>query len=261
MKQKPLVLLFMALMLSSSAVFAGETAFTARQLGSSYGAVSVYYTHTSETLSLLVNSNDTIAVGNAQYHSAVTNDLSTDVKSDRVAVRWAFQPTPEIDYWFKIGSANYELSYPSSTITNTLLSDGNGYVVGFGFRKLLMPGTIVTPAIAVDLGGEYLECGLHRLQQSGSSSVVSDRIVQTEVQASLTASKKYQHFEPYSGLRIAKEGLWLYNTDTAGSVSGIKDLVSLFAGCKVAMAGKDGLIVEASFIGQTAFTVGWNIEF
>jgi hypothetical protein len=254
--------LAVSLLLLCSLSYAGETVFSARQLGSSYGAVSVYYTHTSETLSLQVNSNDAIAVGNVQYFSAVTNDLATDVKSDRVAVKWSFHPTPEIDYWLKAGSANYELSYPAASERDTLSSDEPGYVVGFGFRKLLMPDTIVTPAVSVDLGGEYLECGLQRFQQgNAAATVVSDRVVQTEVQASVIASKKYKVFEPYAGLKVSDEGLSLLNKASVNSVSGTKNLVSLFAGCKVAMAGKDGLIIEASFIGQTAFTAGWNIEF
>jgi hypothetical protein len=66
-------------------------------------------------------------------------------------VKIVYQPWELFQYYAMYGVGDYSLSVPSTTVTNSLTGDSHGQIYGAGIRATIIPDTIVTPAIALDL--------------------------------------------------------------------------------------------------------------
>lgn len=246
----------------SSLICASEVAFPAAQIEGGKYSFFLLNGNSSEKLNFRVTNKDEIKVGNNSYFSQVSNDLASDGKSGSFFAKLVVNPDNGLYYWFKAGLSSYSLEIPSDTVRNRLSGQDRGMVFGFGARKLLFPATIVSPAVAFDLGMDYSAYNIDSFSSGGAAPVaVTDKLEISEIQADFVVSRKLRNFEPYGGLKVYRKAITL--TDKAGfaNVSGTKDSAGLFLGLKMSFYRHEAFVIEGSFGQDTDFTAGLNIGF
>jgi len=248
--------------LKCSLIYGSEVVLPATQIEKGKVSFLLLYGDTSEKLNFHVTGREQIRVGNNSYFSNVSNDLESDGRSSDVSVKLVINPDNGLYYWFKAGVSDYSLDIPSDTVKNNLSGQDKGLICGFGARKLLFPDTIVSPAVAVGLGVNYAVYGLDSFRSGDSAPVVvNDKLEITEFQADVVISKKLDKFEPYGGVKVYRKNVTLTDRASIANVSGAKDDAGLFFGTRFSYFKNEALIVEGSFVGDTSFTAGVNINF
>lgn len=247
---------------SGSLIVADELLFPAAQIEQGKGSVSVYLNRSFEKLSLQVRDRAQITVGGLSYFSTVSNDFEAKGRSNAIAARVMVNPWSGFYYWLKAGSGSYELEIPSVTVNNTLSGQDNGIILGIGARKLLIPDTIVTPAIAVDLGVNYRKYNFNALRpDGGAKALVSNILEMADIQAAAIVSKKFNWIEPYGALRVTRTYLSLKDAVSLGKVDGSKDDAGIVLGARVYLHPRESLVVEGQVSEGTSLTAGWNVQF
>ena len=251
------------LLLLCSLTYASEIVMPAAQIQKGKGTVAIYWTRADQNLSLQVTNKDEIKVNNSSYFSEVTNDFKCNGRANSILVKAVINPIDEgFYYWLKAGSGSYDLEIPSSSVTNKLSGRNPGSIVGFGMRSQLFPDTIVTPALAIEMGGSYSAFDLDVFRSgSGPNELISDKLEIFEAQFACIVSKKIGKFEPFGGLKIFRTHTLLRHVSSLGSVSGTKDNAGLFAGTRYYVHSAESVVIEGSFVGETTFSLGWNIDF
>lgn len=241
---------------------ASEIVLPASQITQGGGSLSIYYGHIDQKIDIQTNTRDRITVGGNSYFSEVTNTLESNGTKNAVAAKLVVNPYSGLYYWLKAGSGSYELEVPSVTVKNTYSTLNNGLNVGAGIRKVLFPDTLFTPAIALDFGITYDMYAMDVLKQGGAPhQKIATKLELTELQAAVTVSKIIKRFEPYGGMKIFRTYMKLSDRDSLDSVNGVKDNAGIFLGAKYRFYPHEALALEGSFIGETSYTVSWNIEF
>jgi len=251
-------------LLHCSLTSAAEVVLPGTQIAQGKGTVVAYYSHGNQKLNIQVSGRDEIKVpGISQgYFSNVTNDLESTGDNSTAALKLLINPWSGFYYWANIGIGLYDLSIPSSSVTNKLSSRDNGIIAGLGIRSVLFPDTIVTPSVAIEAGLNYSVYNLSEFQSGVcAEQLIDNRLELTEIQASVIVSKVIDRIEPYGGLRIFRTITSLTDKQSTGSVSGIKDNAGIFAGIKVKVYPHEAIVLEGNFIGQSSFVVGWNVDF
>jgi hypothetical protein len=245
-----------------SLAISSEVMIPATQIEQGHGSVGLYYNHTEQTLNLSVHNRDAITVAGTSYFSTVTNDLETKGISSSVIAKMIINPWSGFYYWVKAGAGIYELEIPSVTVKNQISSQNNGLVLGTGIRTIILPDTIVTPSLSVDVGVNYSNYNLDTFHSNGESPQRILNILElTDIQATVLVSKKYLHAEPYAGLKVNRIYTVLKGEVTSAEVRGIKDNAGIVAGARFRIYNHEALVLEASFIGETSYSAGWNVEF
>jgi hypothetical protein len=244
----------------SSLICASEVALPAAQIESGKCSFFVLNSFSSEKLNFKVESRDEIKVGNNSYFSQVTNDLESDGAMNAVLAKLVINPDNGLYYWLKAGIGAYNLEIPSLNAKNKLSGQDKGWLCGFGARKLLFPDTLVSPAIAFDLGITRAEYGIDTFRSGSSAPVaVSNRLDITELQAGFVVSKKIKRVEPYGGLKVYRKTVMLSDKTGFSNVSGTKDGAGVFLGVRLNFHRYEALVIEGSLGGDTDFSVGLNI--
>ncbi|MCB4792221.1 MAG: hypothetical protein LHV68_10075 [Elusimicrobia bacterium] len=257
-------LLFISFFLCNtcSLIYGSEIIFPASQIEKGKGSINLFYSNSEEKMNFRISNRDEIKVNGNSYFSDVNNDLESKGKSNSLALKLIVNPQDSLYYWVKIGVGSYDLDIPSVTVKNNLTGRDLGWIAGFGIHSNLFPDTIVTSALAFDFGVNYSSYKLDSFSAGGANPVlISDTLSLTEIQIAILMSKKYKKFEPYGGLKVFRIYSTLQDNTTLGKTTGVKDNVGLFLGTRIKVYSKESLVLEGSFIGQTALNIGWNLEF
>ncbi|MBN1621473.1 MAG: hypothetical protein JW871_02660 [Endomicrobiales bacterium] len=247
---------------NSSLIFGSEIVLPASQIEKGKGSISFYYARTEHKINLEVKDIQEIDVNGVNYFSEVSNEFECSGAGDSVRIKFIFNPNEGLYYWVNLGAGFYELEIPSTTVKNNLSTRDNGWLAGIGARKTLFPDTIVSPAIAVEIGLDYSIYDLNSIRLGNSATqLISNRLNLTQIHLAALVSKKYKKFEPYGGLKVFRTYATLKEKTDVGKVTGIKDNIGLFLGTKLRIYEKEAVIIEGSFIGETNIAVGWNLEF
>jgi len=221
-----------------------------------------YYQTYNDKLDFIISQKNVINVGPLSYLSGSQTDIESNSNAAGMCAQLMFNPNNGLYYWLKAGVAGYELDIPSLSVTNKLSGQEQGWVCGAGARKLLFPGTIVTPAVAIDAGFSYYSFGFDCLRSGDAAPVsVNERLEILETQADIVISKRIKKVEPYGGLKVYRKMAALTDKPSFSNVSGIKDNAGLFFGLKFDFYQYEALVLEGSFIGDTSFSAGINIGF
>jgi hypothetical protein len=256
------VISFCALLTFCSLVSAGEIVLPAAQIEQGKGSFSIYWANSLKELSLKVSNNDEIIVDGNSYFSQVDNDLETKTKSTTVTAQWIVNPWSGFYYWLRLGTENYEIEVPSSSVTNHLESRSIGWRAGAGMRKLLFPDTFISPAVAFETALMYEQSPLNSFKSGTAAPVaISNTAELTEFQMAVLVSKKLKKVEPYGGVKIFRDYLYLKDNVDARQISGVKDNIGVFAGARLYLYPHEALIIEGSVLGENSITAAWNVAF
>lgn len=186
--------------------------------------------------------------------------LTQDFNSALATIR--FRPHDGLTYRFKGGTiSDFSLDFSSGSQTNTLDSTGNGLVMGFGASWNTMPGTMVSPAITIDVGVTQTRVDLDRFKAPGVVASVDDRFVQSEVGGSVNVSKRFKFFEPYGGLKIMYVVTQLTDGVSKEQQTGYDNFVSPFVGLSTDIFPGENVFVEGSFLDEKAVNFGMRFIF
>jgi hypothetical protein len=262
--------LLVLLVLLPSLVFAVETMDTAMQLSEGKIRAVVYYNDSSFKPILQVKGEDkiTVVVGSKEfeYFDYTEQTINCDSKSTRAVLKVTFNPFGGLNWWAKIGSSNYTLEIPSSSIRNRLDSTVPGFVIGIGVRYQLFPDTFVTPGVCLDFGLTCSDYKFNRFYPGSEAGmvIVNNRLEVTEAQMTLLVSKsKFRNtqIEPYGGLSVFRYYTKLTDESTLVHADGFTDNPGLFVGAKIKIYPLEWLIFEWNFFGKTSLSLGFGWGF
>ena len=161
--------------------------------------------------------------------------------------------TPEIE-----NIANSSLKYETK-------DDFDGTLMGGGIKYVLFPDTLVTPAVAVDIGATQWNVDINKFQ--GSAIAWKNEIDITEIQGSVSVSKKLLMFDPYVGAKVMKTDVkWTTNVTVAGQpvnkeIKGDANGISPYVGLKFSPLPFISIQVEGSFAAESNISAGLRVGF
>ncbi|MBN1384678.1 MAG: hypothetical protein JW983_07360 [Elusimicrobia bacterium] len=117
-------------------------------------------------------------------------------------------------------------------------SDSNGTLAGAGMKYVLLQDTVVTPAFAVNIGVNYENAEIKKLNMTD----VNLKLKTTEIETSLWVSKKIKPFEVWAGFQLS----WLNGSFEGTDVNG--DSASVLFGLSYDFLKNIGITVELSLI-------------
>jgi len=167
------------------------------------------------------------------------------------------------------GVGEYAVSVPSTTVTNHLNGDSRGTIYGAGLKASIVPDTLVTPAIALDLSITRSLYNFNRLAPGGTpgaSNNINQRLELMTYQFAVESSRLFtldEHWklEPFGGIKWTRVQTDLKDLVDGSHAGGQKDTMTPFVGLRVPVEDHEALFVEASFIGGYHYGAGLELRF
>ncbi len=273
--KKPYFIVVLALLagLIGGPAEALELMAPATQLGEKRVHAEVYYKHIAkQDLRLSISNGGTVAVNGSTITTTSSTEAEIEGSGDAVMSRITFQPFDGgLRYYVVGGMSNYNIKVPSGTFSNTFATDNPGIVVGGGVRYTLVPYTVVSPALSIDLSALHSRYNLTKFN-SGDRRVSGDTgylLTTLELQGALTLSKKFMFnlgdhrssFDPYLGIKVQRLRTGLDSLSTGEHHSGTFTSYSPFFGFKFKPFPYEGLVVEGSVLNELSASLGLTLGF
>lgn len=190
-----------------------------------------------------------------------------DAKGDGSAamLKLAVQIGDYVQPYATFGSGRYELSVPSTTLTNRLTGD-SGLLYGGGVKFSVVPETLVDTAIALDLGYTRSSYDFNRISPGGSpgagplDQTLTLDLFQLAVEASRRFALKSSKLEAYGGMKMMRLEADLMDHPSGGHAGGKTDTASPFLGMRWGGEKLAGF-VESSFVGGYHYGAGLEYRF
>lgn len=165
-----------------------------------------------------------------------------------------------------IGAGSYELSVPSTTVTNTLSGSAPGLIYGGGVKFSVNPDTQFTPGVAIDLGFQRAAYRLDHLSPRGAGPSRADqRLTLTTWQVAVEAAHQFSFesgkLEPYGGIRWIRVDAELKDLPSGTRAGGRTNTASPFLGLRVPAGDRFAGFMESSFAGGYHYGAGLEYRF
>lgn len=247
-------------LISASAVMAVEIMMPSRQVSAT--TVALAWFQSQRDFTLQTSGAAQVSVGPFSYISSTTNEFTICTSNAGAIAKVLLQPHEGLVYWLGANSTAYEIEVPSFSHKNLLRSQVPGWRVSAGLRRILMPDTIVSPALSVEAGISHSRTAVSVLYAGlADGQIINNVFSVTEYHIGLGVSKKYVSVEPYAGMMITRAHAVMRDNTAAVEVGGYRDTAAAIVGLCIYPYKHESLICEASFIGEASFTIGWNVEF
>lgn len=245
----------------------------ATQLGKGKVHAEIYFRHLArQDLNISIGSISTIRVGSSTFQSASSADADLKGSGNGVMARINFQPFEnELRFFVVGGASNYDLSIPSGAYSNSYATDNPGAVIGGGLKYVLVPHTVVNPAVSLDVVATHSRYKLTKFN-SGDGRVSGDTgflLTVFELQAAVNVSKKFTFplrdergsLEPYAGMKVMRLRTGLDDLTTGAHYSGTRVNYAPFVGLRFKPFPYVGLVAEGSFVGELSASTGLTLGF
>ncbi|OGR88391.1 MAG: hypothetical protein A3A86_03595 [Elusimicrobia bacterium RIFCSPLOWO2_01_FULL_60_11] len=253
--------------------FATELMSPATQLGEKKLHAEVYYRHVmKQKLTLDVSQTGSFRVGNSTFSSNSASELEAEGSGNGVMSKVSFQPfdTP-IQYYLVGGAGHFDLKLPSGTYSNKHATDNPGYILGGGIKYTLVPYTVVTPAVSLDISATHSRYKLTSFTSGDGRTVgaINQEFTIFEIQGAATVSKKFlfdlagekASVDPYLGVKVIRTRTNLDDNSAGGHYSGTKTDIAPFFGIKFKPFPYQGLVIEGSVLSELSAAVGLTLGF
>ena len=258
----------------ASAVTAGNAQIlgtSARQASSGSLKFLAYYQGVQDqTLRFTVNDSGTCSASNGvTFSCGQSGDIDAKGSGGSAAIKVVWQPWERFQYYGMFSAGEYSIRVPSATITNLLSGDTRGLTYGIGMKASVVPDTIVTPAIALDLSIARSLYDFNRRFPGGSPGIsnnIDQRLELMTYQFAVESShlftlNEYWKLEPYGGMKWTRVQTDLKDLVDGGHAGGQKDTVTPFLGFRVPVADHEALFAEASFLDGYHYGAGLELRF
>jgi hypothetical protein len=184
-----------------------------------------------------------------------------DAKGDGRAamLKLAVQIGDYIQPYATLGSGEFELGVPSTTLTNRLTGHP-GLLYGGGVKFSVVPETLVDAAFAIDLGYLRSSYDFTRISQGGVERPVDQTLTLDTFQLAVEASKRFGKSEPYGGVKVMRVDADLKDHPTGGRAGGKTHTASPFLGLRWGGEKLTGF-AESSFVGGYHYGAGLEYRF
>jgi hypothetical protein len=207
--------------------------------------------------------------GAVTFACGASGDIEANGSGGAGLVKLVWQPWERFQYYALFGKGNYTLSVPSATVTNVLTGDNYGLIYGAGFKASIVPDTLVTPAIALDLSLTRSDYNFNRRFPGGTPGVSGDinqRLVLMTYQFGVESSHLFvldEHWklEPYGGIKWMRVEADLKDLIDGSHAGGKQDTVSPFLGLRVPIEDHETFFAEASFVNGYQYGGGLELRF
>ncbi|MDD5656500.1 MAG: hypothetical protein PHF00_04500 [Elusimicrobia bacterium] len=226
------------------------------------------------------------APGGASFACGQGGDVEAKGRGGAGVVKLVYQPWDSFQYYAAVGVGDYSLSVPSTTVTNVLTGDNPGLILTGGLKAVIMPDTIVTPAVAVDASISRSRYSFNRTFPGGTPGVggnIDQRLTMMRYQVAVEASDVFTvkdadekaddqakltswraqgvKLEPYGGVKWSRLQSDLKDLASGGHSGGQQDTVSPFLGLRIPVYEHEGLFAEASFVDGYEYAAGLEVRF
>ncbi|MCX5786898.1 MAG: hypothetical protein NTX64_00075 [Elusimicrobia bacterium] len=223
-----------------------------------------YYQGTkAQDLKFTLSSNGT-CTGGGTYNPAFVCNTNGNVKVHATGglgmVKLLAQPWEAVQYYVAGGLGNMSLDIPGSGIATT---QRTGFALVGGARAVVIPDTIVGPALTLDLS-----YGLQRYRLDAlGPTAIDQQLDMRQAQVAIETSHRFDFkdpktsVEPYGGVKWLRTWSSLTDNQAGGRAGGIQDAFTPFAGLQVSVYEHESLFAEASFVDGVQYAAGAHIRF
>ena len=196
----------------------------------------VYYAHSTQKLKLVITDHET----------------PFDYVSQKVIAKSTFRPGLGLEMYVLVGIMGSELKNGNSSYKGKM----DDALYGGGIRYVLLGDIVILPAISFALGLTYSSSNL--TEENGTK--IDFTLDTTELQGSVTASKKIGMVTPYAGLKFFRN--WIRWKDGVGGDKGKGDSgdISPFLGAKISFGPLLSIKGEISFADELTYAGGLSLS-
>jgi hypothetical protein len=261
-----------ALACSASSAGAQLLATTARQESSGSLKITGYYEGVqNQTLNFTTNGSGTCSTGGpspVSFACGQNGTIAAKGNGGAGMMKISWQPWERFQYYAMYGVGDFSMSVPSTTVTNALTGDAHGQIYGAGFKASIVPDTIVTPAIALDLSMTQSVYNFNRIFPGtpGVGGDISQRLTLMTYQFAVETSHLFildetYKLEPYGGIKWTRVQTDLKDLGDGSHAGGQTDTVTPFLGLRVPVEEHEAFFVEASFVDGYHYGGGLELRF
>jgi hypothetical protein len=223
-----------------------------------------------QTLDFSVNDAGSCATPNGvSFACGQAGKIETKGSGGAGLVKVLWQPWDRFQYYATFGVGDYSLSVPSATVTNALTGDALGRLYGAGLKASIVPDTIVTPAIALDVNLARSIYDFNRRFPGGTpgaSNNIDQRLTLMTYQVAVETSHLFVldpnwKLEPYGGVKWTRVQSDLKDLVDGSHAGGQTDTVSPFLGLRVPVESHEAFFAEASFVDGYHYGAGLELRF
>lgn len=235
---------------------------TARQSpGGSLKLLAYYQGASEQAVDFTVAGAGSCTSANGAVSFACGQSGEVDAKGDGRAamLKLAVQIGDYVQPYVTLGSGEYELRVPSTTLTNRL-SGHPGLLYGGGVKFSVVPETVVDAAFALDLGYVRSSYDFRRINGGGVERPLDQTLTLDTFQLAVETSKRFGKLEPYGGVKVMRVDADLKDHPTGGRAGGKTHTASPFLGARWGGERLAGF-VESSFVGGYHYGAGLEYRF
>lgn len=241
-----------------------------QQSGGSLRFLAHYQGVSGQTLNFSVNDSGSCSSQNGvSFPCGQAGDYEAEGSGSGGIVRLIWQPGERFQYYATYGVGDYSLKVPSATVTNVLTGDRLGQTFGAGLKASIVPDTVVTPAIALDVSAARSQYDFNRRFPGGTPGAnnnISQRLTLMTYQVAVESSHLFTisdswKLEPYGGLKWVRVQADLKDLTDGSHAGGKQDTATPFLGLRVPAGEKEAFFAEASFVGGLQYGAGLEIRF
>ena len=263
-------MLALALACWASSAGAQLLATTARQSSGSLKILGYYEGVQNQKLNFNTNDSGTcMTPGGVSFACGQNGTAAAKGTGGAGMLKIIYQPWERFQYYATYGVGDYTLSVPSTTATNVLTGDTHGQIFGAGIKASIVPDTLVTPAIALDLGMTQSFYNFNRRFPGGTPGVnnnIDQRLSLMTYQFAVEASHLFVldenwKLEPFGGIEWTRVQTDLKDLGDGSHAGGQTDTVTPFLGLRIPVEGHEAFFAEASFIDGYHYGAGMELRF
>jgi len=207
--------------------------------------------------------------GGVAFPCNSSGDVEANGSGGAGMVKIAWQAAERFQLYAHVGTGDYSIKVPSTTVQNTLSGDKLGIIYGAGLKASIVPDTIVNPAIALDLNITRSHYNFNRINPGGTPGITNgfnSRLELMTYQVAIETSHLFtidEHWkiEPYGGIKWTRVQADLKDLTSGAHAGGQQDTGTPFLGLRVPAEDRIAFFGEASFIGGMHYGGGLELRF
>lgn len=247
---------------------------TARQASASGSLkfLAYYQGASAQKLNFSVDSSATCTAAppsGAAFPCVSSTDVETEGSGGAGLVKIVWQAAERFSLYASVGTGDYSIKVPSTTVENTISGDKLGIIYGAGLRASVVPDTIVNPAITLDLGITRSHYNFNRITPGGTAGInngFSQALDLTTYQVAVETSHLFEidknwKLEPYGGVLWRRVQADLKDLAGGGHAGGHKDTGTPFLGLRIPAEDRIAFFAESSFVDGPQYGGGLELRF
>lgn len=207
--------------------------------------------------------------GGVAFPCNFSGDIETKASGGAGMFKITWQAAERFQLYAHVGTGDYSIKVPSTTVENTLSGDKLGLIFGAGLKASVVPDTIVNPAIALDLNIMRSHYNFNRITPGGTPGInngFSQRLELMTYQVAVETSHLFTideswKLEPYGGVRWTRVQADLKDLASDGHAGGQKDTGTPFLGLRFPAEDRIAFFAEASFFDGVHYGGGLELRF